>query len=283
LGAEVNVLIIGSGKGSWSIRGLQLGDAIGARVTSSPSPGDFAWAEIIVLVKHAITNWGVAAKQTGAAIVWDALDFWPQSHNGATEREAMEMLHAKVRPCPPDLIIAATESMATAIGGYCLPHHSWPGMSATPAREHVRTVVYEGSDIYLGRWAEWLHDACAARGWHFKVNPPHLTEADIIVAFRDRQWDGWICREWKSGVKAGNAIVAGRPLLMQDCASRRELQPAGSLVETREDLAAALDYWTPYDVRAAVVDAAAARAPRFHLASVAATYRSRLEAVACPA
>ena len=114
------------------------------------------------------------------------------------------------------------------------------------------------------------------------VNPPDLSAADIIVAFRDGVWDGWICREWKSGVKVVNAIAAGRPLISQDSAAVRELGPVGTVVEGPADLVRALDFWTPASTRAIATDQASAD---LNLAAVAETYRQILaeRGLACSA
>jgi hypothetical protein len=140
-------------------------------------------------------------------------------------------------------------------------------------------VAYEGGERYLGRWRGWIEAACKERGWDFVINPSDLRMADIIVGFRDQQWDGWMCREWKSGVKAGNAIAAGRPFISQASAAVREIQPHGSTVETPDKLAAAFDYWAKRDVRAGAVDAARFMASTYRLPSVAFHYRQILASV----
>jgi hypothetical protein len=79
----MNVLIVGNGKGSWQIRGEQLGAAIGARVTSYPKAEDWQWADVAVLVKRAGMIYAPLAQAAGVPIVWDAVDFWrqPTDHN----------------------------------------------------------------------------------------------------------------------------------------------------------------------------------------------------------
>lgn len=278
----MNVLIIGAGSGSFAIRGRQLGAALGARVTSTPSEADVTWADVIVLVKRAIHWFRDQAVRSGKAVVWDALDFWVQpSQNRLSPVDAG--LLARRTAGEGVAIIGATKAMATALAGRYLSHHAWPGLSPVHARPHVRTVAYQGGAVYLGKWAAWLAEACAARGWQFVVNPPDLRVADILVAFRDGEWDGWICREWKSGVKFVNAIAVGRPILRQDSAASREVDPAGSVVESREQLEAALDAWADLSVRDAVVLRSRKRACDVTVDSVAQTYRQLLEAHACPA
>lgn len=274
----MNILIVGSGKGSWSMRGLQLGAALGARVTSAPSDADWRWADRVVLVKRAGVSFAPIARQFSVPIVWDAIDCWNQpADNQCTDRQALALLENQIRAIRPALTIGATRAMAEAVGGVYLPHHSWDGLRPLPASERVRTVGYEGNAIYLGAWKKRLEAACAHRGWTFVVNPQDLRAMDILVAFRDGPWDGWMCREWKSGVKVVNAIAAGRPLLSQASAAVREIQPPGSIMETVEQLETALDEWSSLRARVSVVEQCRRLAPDYRIEAVAASYREILQ------
>jgi len=255
----MKILIVGAGKGSWVMRGQQLGAALGARVTSSPTDQDLDWCDLVVLVKkHAVTH-ATRCHKHGKPIVWDALDFWSQpAQNSYNEAAAVNALLAQLRFIKPTLTIGATQAMTRAIEqqGFTsayLPHHSWQGLMPSPSREHVATVGYEGNAAYLGRWHGWLTEACQKRGWSFVVNPSTLAEVDIVVALRDGLWDGWMCREWKSGVKVVNAMAADRPLISQDCAAVRELNPDGSVITCKYGLNEALDVWAPNDKRCATL------------------------------
>lgn len=270
----MNLLVVGFGKGSWTMRGEQLGAALGARVTSSPVPADFAWADVVVLVKRAAFRFADGVRRAGKPIVWDALDFWSQpAQNRYAEAQARALLRSQLAIIRPTLTIGATVEMAVAAGGVCLPHHGWIGLRPTPPRDQVATVAYQGGAVYLGAWQPRLEAACARRGWRFVVNPPDLSQADMIVALRDGVWDGWMCREWKSGVKVVNAICAGRPLISQPSAAVRELQPVGCTVETAADLDAALDACADDRLRIA---AAQQEADPFDLATLAEWYRQLL-------
>ncbi len=275
----MNLLMVGSGRGSWAIRGEQLGAALGARVTSQPTAADWAWADRVVLVKRAGRQWAPTAQAAQVPIVWDALDCWRQpADHERTEAAVVATLWAEQALIQPGVTIAATQAQAAALrAAVYLPHHSWPGLEPTPARATIQTVGYQGNAAYLGRWLGIVSTACGARGWRFVVNPPDLMAVDLLVAFRDGPWDGWICRQWKSGVKLVNAIAAGRPILTQDTAAAREIGAPGSIVETEADLARALDGWTDAGRRAAVVDICRTLAPRYGLAAVADQYRALLE------
>lgn len=284
----MNLLIVGGGQGSWAIRGVQLGAALGARVTSHPTDADWAWADLAVLVKRHGAQHAGAAKATGCPIVWDAIDCWRQpAENGLSESAARATFAAQVSAMSPLHLVGATEAQASACGGTYLPHHSRPGLEPEDASSVLRVVAYEGNPAYLGAWASRLRALCAARGWTFLLNPSDLRRADIIVALREGPWDGWACRQWKSGVKLVNAIAAGRPVITQDTAAAREIAPPGKIVETPAELEAALDLWTPFDARAAAAAECRALAPVYTLSAVATQYRLLLERLSvrtsCPA
>ncbi len=274
----MNVLILGGGKGSFQMRGVQLGAAIGARVATAPNDTDLRWADVVVLIKKFGAMFASQVQQAGKPIVWDALDFWRQpDDNRLDEKQAIAKLHAQIKVIKPVLTIGATEAMAKACNGVYLPHHSWAGLVPTPAREKVQTVAYQGNAVYLGRWKAAIEKECARRGWTFVINPADLSRADILVSFRDGVWDGWICREWKSGVKLVNAIAAGRPIISQESAGLREVQPDGCTIERFDDIDAAFDFYAPYEPRVGVVEDH--DAATFTLEAIAAQYQQILTSV----
>lgn len=277
----MNILIVGAGKGSFTMRAVQLGAALGARVTGSPTDADWAWASVAILIKRAGAQYAERAHRAKVPIVWDALDFWSQpAHNSVTPEGARILLQQKIAEIRPALTIGATDAMAEAAGGVCLPHHGHIDLRPAPVRSAVQSVGYDGNALYLDRWTPILQKACADRGWSFVVNPESLTQVDIVVALRGGQWDGWICRQWKSGVKVGNAILAGRPLISQASAAVSELRPAGTVIETPADLSAALDYWTPLERRESVYHASRERVDEFTVSTAAERYRAILDRVA---
>lgn len=272
----MNVLMVGSGgKGSMTVRGQQLGQAIGARVVSVPSDDDLAWAHIVILVKRNGLDWASRVQQARKAIVWDALDFWEQpEQNALSQPDALALLQRCLQKIRPTLTIGATEAMALACRGVYLPHHAWPNLRPTSARAQVLTIGYQGKRKYLGRWAKAVQAECDRRGWTFVINPEDLRTCDLLVAFRDGQWDGWMCQEWKSGVKLVNARAAGRPIITQDSAAFRELKVVGSAIADQADLPDAFDYWSHLEARQM-----AAQAPfeAYTLSAVAMTYRMLLQ------
>lgn len=261
------------------MRAVQLGAAIGARVRSTLAPDDLAWADVVVLVKRAIVQ-ASAVHAAGKPLVWDALDFWQQpAQNGLTETQARALLAAWIRRYRPTLTIGATQAMTDACGGVYLPHHGHVGLVPTEARRECRVVAYEGSPAYLESWEPPLREACATRGWTFVVNPSNLSAVDILVALRGGAWDGWMCRQWKSGVKYVNAILAGRPVITQDAAAFREISPAGTVVTCPSDLDAALDHWAILAARQRAVGLSHQFATSHALPAIADAYRSILISV----
>lgn len=281
----MKLLIAGRGKGSWTMRGEQLGAAMGARVTTEPTDRDWQWADRVVLVKREAWRWAAHAHARKIPIVWDALDFWNQpADNRFAECLARERLNQALDAIRPALTIGATDAMAAAAGhvfggAIGLPHHGRLGLVPTPARESFRVIGYDGNAMYLDRWAAALERLCAVRGWRFVINPPDLAAVDCLVALRGGSWDGWQCREWKSGVKLVNAIMAGRPIITQDTAAARELQPAGTIVHTVADLPLAIDSWVDWSRRQAVVDESRERAPAFTVEAIAARYHRLLAGI----
>jgi len=274
----MNVLFVGAGRGSWAIRGQQLAAALGGRTTSRPTAEDVAWADVLVLVKYAIVTHAAWLRSVRKPLVWDVLDCWAQPTDHGLDRTALlhnlSVLRADV---PLALRIGATQAMADDIGGVYLSHHSRLHLVPTPARPVCRVVGYDGNPVYLEGWQRPLEQACQRRGWTVVINPADLSTVDVLVALRGGRWDGWVCRQWKSGVKLVNAMAAGRPVLMQDTAATTELQPDGTVLASPDELDAALDHWADAERRDAVVTRAQARAAAFTVDAVAAQYRTLLE------
>lgn len=276
----MNLLFVGSGKGgSWDIRGVQMAAALDARAVNVPSEADWRWADLVVLIKRAGPVFAAQAHRFGVPIVWDALDIWQQpADNGKDARASMLLLEHVIAAIKPALTIGATEMMAAAAGGVYIPHHSWQGLTPSPAHARVQVVGYEGNPVYLGSWRQALEAACQRRGWTFAVNPNDLRAVDLFVAFREGVWDGFMCRTWKSGVKVVNALAAGRPLLSQGSCAVREIQH-GTEVERVADLDVALDMVEPFSVRERCAREAVARATAYTLEAVAGRYRAILQDV----
>lgn len=283
MAAAMNVLMVGAGKGSYEMRGVQLGNAIGARVTSTPQAGDWKWADVVVLIKRYGAKWALTAHEYGVPVVWDAVDFWSQPYeNPFDQARATALLRAHIVALKPAVTVCATQAMADACGGVYLPHHSWRNLRPVKPQERVGVVGYQGNPVYLGRWRPALLNACRKRNWTFATdatNSEELWKSDIVVAFRDGPWDGWMCREWKSGVKLSNAIAAGRPVITQNTAAFREVGPPGWAIETEEQLDSALDQLTTVHARTIAFDACRSLCQHYTLPAVAEHFRGILNQI----
>lgn len=270
----MNVLIVGADTyGSWQMRGLQLGKAIGARVTLGPSADDWAWADLVVLVKRAAMQFQAHAARFRGPVVWDALDFWTQpEQNGEPIEQRIEQARHVVRTAGVSVTVGATRAMADDLGGVYLSHHCRLGLLPTPPRKQAQVVGYDGQKKYLGLWAKALESSCAELGLRFVVNPPKLSDVDALVSFRDGKWDGEVCRQWKSGVKQVNAICAGRPILSQPSAAQSELVPIGVTIEDVSYLTDALEQITSLNMRESAYQVGRTWYRDFHVDAIAQQY-----------
>lgn len=280
----MNVLIVGAdSRGSWQMRGVQLGGAIGASVTLKPTAADWSWADVVVLVKRAAMVYAKQASKLKVPVIWDALDFWkqPEDNGKPIEWHIAEANRIKEQ-AGVSLVIGATQAMARDLGGldgFCLPHHARIGLKPAPIRAKAEVVAYEGKKKYLGRWFKALEHACSSLGLRFIVNPDDIRQADVLVSFRDGRWDGDVCRRWKSGIKIVNAIVAGRPIVTQPCASRDELLPSPEEpIENTWDLADSIR--SSSQIRSYCYEAGLQSGAEFALQNVAEQYRGILRKVA---
>lgn len=286
----MNVLILGNGKGSWAMRGEQIGARLDARVRALLGgplrASDLAWADVAILIKRSAVTVAPQLHDAEIPIVWDALDFWIQpSDNALSEPDALDRLRRLRDQIRPALSVGATWAMTRDLvrlgePATYLPHHSWDGLAPTPAREAVTCVAYQGNPVYLGRWQATIARECQRRRWNFFINPADLSVADLVVAFRDAAWDGWMCQTWKSGVKVVNAIAAGRPLITQRSAAVDEIGGYGSVIDRFDALSAAFDQWEDRQARQDLAEVCAAVAPAYRLDAIVARYRPVLERVA---
>lgn len=278
----MRILIVGAdAKGSFEMRGRQLGNAIGARVTMQPSARDWAWADVIVLVKRAVMAFGLQAKRARVPVIWDVLDFWKQPQENGIDLDVLKQrVTDECAAIGITTVIGATQAMATDLHGVYLPHHCLSGLEAMPPRlDPNRTIVvgYHGRAKYLGAWKQRLEQACENLGMAFVINPVDLRELDVVVALRDGQWDGEVCRRWKSGVKYVNALVAGLPVLAHATSAFDEVGPVGAIVERPETIEERLVTVSSSTNRADAYDLARRRAHEFSLFSVARRYREIIQ------
>lgn len=215
----LRVLITGRGtSGSWQIRGVQIGRAIGATVEANANAATIAAHDVVVVVKRAPDDLVQRIHASGRPLVWDVVDGWPQPGGNDWPRPAcLSWLALRLRALRPIGCIAASRGMAADIEelGYpALPvwHHARPGQPVNPIREHVGLVGYEGSEAHLGTWRGHVEAACRQLGLRFVLQPQHLADVDVVVALRAAT--GYAARHWKSNVKLANAQGSGTPAII---------------------------------------------------------------------
>lgn len=275
----MRVLVTGRGtSGSWAVRGLQLGAAIGADVI--PRAFGIDGYDLAIIVKRPYGNQAEAFRAAGVPVVYDIVDSWPQpGGNSWPKDECLNWLGKQIALVRPDAIVAATKAMAQdceefGIPVIALPHHARPGQQTNCVNGHVQYVGYEGAEHYLGKWRQILERECAQRGWGFKVNPSALCDLDIVVALRD--FDGYASRHWKSNVKLANAQGSGTPCILTPECGYLENSSRGAecWADTEAELSAALDYLTPWHIRHELSKRLIEHAPR--LEQIAQTYKAWL-------
>jgi hypothetical protein len=274
------ILITGRGtSGSWQIRGVQLGRAIGATVQVDAH--DVAAYDAVVVVKRIPDALLARIHAAGVPLVWDVVDAWPQPEGNHWSADlALAWMRQQLARIKPAAVVAATAHMAldlqlmTAAPVLHLPHHARPLQPRNPIREQVQVVGYQGGEQYIREWRKTITEQCRARGWRFVVNPPELGEVDIALALRDAT--GYPARAWKSNVKQANAQATGTPLICNREAGYVELAIGGAekWADTPKELAKAFDALTPHAERVRVARWLRAAAPS--LDTIAMRYRAWL-------
>jgi hypothetical protein len=208
--------------GSWQMRGVQLGSAIGADLIPNCSEvKTFRQYDIVVVVKRINEDCLRALRTSGVYVVWDVVDAWPQFGGRCTwdRIDCLGWMSREYSRIRPNAIVAATHAMQRDFhemiaGVYdtsliTLPHH---GRVTNPfeVRDRVRTVGYEGAEHYIGRWQKPVLEWCARHGAKFVMNGM-FHAYDIVLAVRD-DFD-YAATNWKSNVKLANAQMMGVPVI----------------------------------------------------------------------
>lgn len=256
----MKILFTGRGtSGSWQVRGVQLSHALGAEAIPNACGTN---ADVVVLVKRIDDRTLRAMRASGAKLVWDCVDSWPQGKecngNDWDEREAQDWLTAEVERIKPAALIAATAQMATDMQRFGLPvkwlrHHHRPRIKRNPIRERITVIGYEGATNYIKKWRDAIKQECQRIGASFVVNPDHLSDCDVILALRDSR--GYAARNWKSAVKAENAHASGTPLIC--CSESGYLEIATGCeywADSQHELRVALDWLADQSTREQICD-----------------------------
>jgi hypothetical protein len=243
----LEVLITGKGgkSGAWAIRGRQLGDAIGAKVTPMATLDDCQRADVIVVVKRPVPAVIEAIRKSGKPWVLDIVDGWPQP-SMIDRLGAMKWIRQWLEFWRPDGAVFGTQTMLedSEFTGpsLVLPHHSWPKYQRNQIRNEVSVVGYEGAVHYLGKWLPAVAKACQTRGWDFIVNCD-MTQTDIGIALRDN--GGYPAACWKPGTKLSNLHALGIPALCSPEQGYREVASGAEFwIHKESDINDAFDAMT---------------------------------------
>lgn len=275
----MNVLFTGKGtSGSWQCRGAQLGGQIGTAVPLA-SLEECRAADIIVVVKRINHGFFKNVIKSGTPWVWDLVDFFPQPLAGTWPRaRAIKWVQDQIKQAKPAGVIYPNAKMKEDIGipGEVIYHHARPA-PLNPIRQSVKTVGYEGSPKFLGKWRDVLLKECAWRGWKFVEGAP-LHEVDVVVALRDGDHNGYVQKNWKSNVKLANAHGTGTPFVgMTEWGYVETATGMEEWVSTPKDISKSFDILEMQETRQAIHKAFVANT--FTLQSRAAQLKRYLESL----
>jgi hypothetical protein len=254
--------------GSWAIRGLQLGEAIGADIQLNAPAHKQKHYDAVIHVKR-------YGEVHGANAVLDYVDAWPQpAGNKWPFGKLLE--YAKFHTKPFKHVIGATEWMAKDLQcGFHLRHHFRPDIEQNQIMGNVKWVGYEGSARYLEGWLPEILRQCEVRGWSFLVNPSRLADCDIVLSVRGAEWRGYGTDHWKSGVKLANAVGSGTPLIaLPECGYKESGLPV-EYVNSPFDLSSAFDAMT-FERRHEIAQAYMRARPYYSLGAVASDLKAWL-------
>lgn len=259
----MRILFTGKGgAGSFAIRGVQLGAALGATVKPYATQQDFADCDIAVVVKRTPPVLIDALTRSQKRWVFDVVDFFPQPQcSGWNQAQSIAWVRGRLEELDPNGVIWPTHRMRLDCDpngdfpSMVLPHHHRPQIARNPVREKVQTVGYEGNPKYLSSWGAMLDRECERRGWTFVTNPERLADVDIVVAFRAGEWNGYAQKHYKSNVKLANAHASGTPFIGQmECGYLETATGCEYWAENAKELSVSFDWLESQSTREQVSD-----------------------------
>ena len=228
-----------SSAGAWQIRGMQIAQTCDEWIASnSPSEDEIEAADVVCIVKKIDNRTLDLCKQKNKLLVLDVVDFWPQNGNLDIPRnrfESLQLVRKLVKNIEPDALIfpnfamwAELRSSFPVTPSTFIYHHFRPEFSNLDHQNELRPITvigYEGAD-YLGEWLEIAGNICGELGIQFVVNPSSLMDVDAVFSARGSIFRTFLNCNFKSNVKASNAIGANRPFLCHvDERSAHEVDP----------------------------------------------------------
>jgi hypothetical protein len=279
--ATLKILVTGRNahSGSFAIRGIQLGEAIGATIKPGATLDACRGADLIVVVKRINGAILEAVRQSGKPWVYDIVDAWRQPSEWQ-EEQSVQWLKSRIAMLQPSAMVFGTARMQADSefkgASLILPHHSWSKYSPNDIRERLKVVGYEGDPTYLGRWESIIRRACDSLGLNFQINGD-MRLADIGIALRDS--GGYPARHWKPGTKLSNLHALGIPALCSPEDGYSSVASGAEFWISHEpEVKAALESLTSLEVRQKI--SATMQASAIRLSDVSETYKAWLSQVA---
>lgn len=255
----MKVIVTGrGGAGSWSVRGEQLGAAMGATVKPMATTQELKAHDVAIVVKRVPDDLLASLRASGIRWFYDIVDAYPQPACSIwTRTQCLQWLHHHLKTLnPPGGVIWPNKKMRDDSGlerGAVVYHHHRPGIKRHTVKPKITQIGYEGSAKYVEAWLRPIELECATRGIRFMLNPQHVADLDVIIAMRGGIWDGYAQRNWKSNVKLANAHGSGTPFIG---ASENGYQETSSGAEywadTPRELTRALDWLETEEARRSV-------------------------------
>lgn len=215
----MQVVFTGKGtSGSWTIRGVQISEALGAKAISMATAEQCRAADVIVGVKRISDQLLANIRASGRPFVWDCVDSYPNRQSALWSRDqSIDWCQCELDRLQPDVVIWPNERMRQDMGGIgkVIYHHHRPSIEVNPIRPEIRTIGYEGSPLYIAGWAGAIGEECARIGASFIVNPRRLADVDVVLALRGPEFQGYPHKHLKSNVKLANAHASGTPFIGQ--------------------------------------------------------------------
>lgn len=250
----MKILITGrGGAASWTIRGEQIGHALGATVKPHATLADMRAHDVILVIKRVPDDMLQSLHRCGRPWVYDIVDAYPQKPGAPmTKSECLRWLHDWLGLLKPSSVIWPTERMMLDgdRGGHVVYHHARPGIEANPVRKSLGVIGYEGSVRYIAAWQSHILAECQRRGLTFLINPTRMADVDVVLAVRDTQWRSYATQHWKSNVKLANAQASGTPFIGHLESGYFETKSdAEYWAENPAEISTALDWMTERDAR----------------------------------
>lgn len=266
----MRIIITGCGKaGSWKIRGDQLGRAIGADVRPNADRQTVNKYQLAIFVKR-VPSWSA-----DIPCVWDMVDCFLQPAIKQQYIVTSEIIAKKSRFSAS---VAATEKMRIDThADFALPHHYREGITESQVRPMVRAVGYEGCEKYLGEWRPVIEHECRKRGYMFVVNPPRLSDCDLLIGVRSEKWRDYATDHWKSNVKMANAVAACVPFIGLPESGYAEMNLPFYAVNSPSDIGLAFDHLRDFETRLKIADKYRDAKKDYSLESIANRYRAWID------